>query len=131
MVYIYDMKICILFTVMACPFLISAQTTSKVMEKNQQMLSCKLTSAELQLRKKTVLASLRAKMISKSDKANGFEYQFTSDDSMLDELLLFIKTERQCCDFFDFAIRIEGEAALLSISGPEGSKEFLRTELEL
>jgi hypothetical protein len=43
----------------------------------------------------------------------------------------FIKSERQCCDFFDFAIRIKAGFAWLDITGPKGAKEFITTEMEL
>jgi len=50
---------------------------------------------------------------------------------MLDQLNEFIKSERLCCDFFDFTISIKKETVWLLISGPEGAKDFIRKELEL
>lgn len=88
----------------------------------------------MQERKKTILAELKSKMISKKELDNGFDYQFISDDAMLDLLIEFIKTERKCCVFFDFGLQIEGGEsgfAWLSITGPAGAKDFVRSELEL
>ncbi|MDR2272066.1 MAG: hypothetical protein LBF27_14265 [Sphingobacterium sp.] len=95
-------------------------------------LACKLTSPELQKRKETVIASLKKQVIKKNEIENGYTFEFEGDDKIIDELTEFIKTERLCCDFFDFEIKVSGDrsAALLSITGPEGVKEFINSELE-
>lgn len=100
---------------------------------SKQVLACKLTSPEMQERKATVIASLRKKIIEKKEISNGFSYKFKGTDEVLDELSAFIKTERLCCDFFDFTIKANGDASYswLTISGPKGAKEFIKTELEL
>lgn len=40
---------------------------------------------------------------------NGYAYKFTGSDKMVDELTAFIKTERQCCDFFTFNLSVTGD----------------------
>jgi len=95
------------------------------------MLTCKLTSPELRNRKEQVIAVLRSKVLDKREVDSGYEYQFESTDEMLDQLTASIKSERLCCDFFDFTISLKGETVWLAITGPEGTKEFIRTELEL
>lgn len=52
---------------------------------------------------------------------------------MLDKLVSFIKSERQCCNFFHFGLDIlnEKDFIMLEISGPEGAKEFIKAELGL
>jgi len=64
---------------------------------------------------------------------NGYAYKFVGSDKTVDELTNFIKTERQCCDFFTFNLSITGDktVAWLEIVGPKGSKEFIKTELDL
>ncbi|MEO5893117.1 MAG: hypothetical protein ABIQ31_22900 [Ferruginibacter sp.] len=93
-------------------------------------LSCKLTNPELQERKKTIIAILQKNIIAKKELENGFAFKFLGTDKMLDELTDFIKTERTCCDFFNFHLSISGdkEEAWLEITGPEGSKDFITTE---
>ena len=95
------------------------------------MLTCKLTSPELQTRKMQVIAALKSKVLVSREVHNGYEYKFESTDKMLDQLTEFIKSERLCCDFFDFTISIKKETVWLLISGPEGAKDFIRKELEL
>ena len=99
----------------------------------QKLLTCKLTSPEMQQRKATVFASLKKKIIFKKELPNGLSYQFKGTDANIDELASFIKTERLCCDFFDFSltVKVNGTSALLTITGPKGAKDFIKTELDL
>jgi hypothetical protein len=95
--------------------------------------TCKLTSPELQRRKATVLASIRSKILEKKELPDGYTYKFKGTDAILDELSTFIKTERLCCDFFDYSLKVDGDGAetWLVISGPAGVKDFIKSELEL
>lgn len=95
-------------------------------------LSCKLTTPELRKRKETVIASLKRKVVEKKELENGYSYKFAGSDVVADELLEFIKTERVCCDFFDFNLSIKGDTSstLLTITGSKEAKSFLTTELE-
>lgn len=101
--------------------------------KENDALTCKLTPKELQERKATVLESLRKQVIEKKELASGYSYKFDNSDKMLDELTEFIKTERQCCDFFDFALSIISDENViwLSLTGPKNAKEFIKAELNL
>jgi hypothetical protein len=96
-------------------------------------LSCKLTTPELQARKKTVLESLRKQMLEKKELKDGYAFKFPGSDKMVDELIEFIKTERECCDFFTFNLSISGDKTIawLELTGVEGAKDFIKTELEL
>ncbi|ANH81734.1 hypothetical protein A8C56_12765 [Niabella ginsenosidivorans] len=99
----------------------------------EKKISCKLTDAEMRKRKATVIASLKKQVIERKELENGFYYQFPGTDRIIDELAAFIKTERLCCDFFDFDLSVKGDAsrALLRITGPQGTKSFITTELDL
>ena len=99
----------------------------------QGSLSCKLTSPELQKRKATVIASLKEQILERKELENGYSFKFADTDSILDELTEFVKTERQCCDFFEFGLSVKGNTSSiwLTITGPEGTKEFITAEMEL
>lgn len=101
--------------------------------KNETVLACKLTSPELRKRKETILASLRKQVVKKKELPNGYAFTFVGTDKMIDELTEFVKTERQCCDFFTFGITVKGDKSetVLEITGVEGTKEFITSELEL
>lgn len=108
----------------------NAQATKNKKEMKKD-LACKLTSKELRERKATVIKSLKSQLIEKQELSNGYKYRFAGTDKMIDELAEFVKTERACCDFFTFTLSFEAESAFLEITGPEGTKEFIKTELEL
>jgi hypothetical protein len=102
-------------------------------KNNSTNFSCKLTSAEIQKRRATVLESLRKQILDKKEIANGYAFKFIGTDKMLDELTAFIKTERECCDFFTFNLSIGGDKKeiWLELTGAKEVKEFIKTELEL
>lgn len=99
----------------------------------QAALSCKLEARELRERKATVIASLRRQMTGRRELKRGFVYHFGGSDESIGELTEFIKTERRCCGFFTFDLRVRGEGSdvELRITGPQGAKEFLTSELNL
>lgn len=110
----------------------NCEATCEAKSKNTSM-SCKLTTTELQERKATIIAKLKKSMIDKKELVNGYAYKFKGDDAMVDQLADFIKTERECCDFFTFNISVSGDKseAWLELKGSEGAKEFIVSELEL
>lgn len=93
---------------------------------------CKLTSPELQQRKATVITSLKKKILETKELENGYAYKFHGTDQMIGELTTFIKTERECCDFFTFTIVVAGDKSTvwLELTGEEGVKDFIKSELE-
>ena len=106
----------------------------ELISQDSKTMACKLTTPELRKRKETVIASLKKQVIEKKELANGFSFRFISSDAMVDELAEFIKTERLCCDFFNFNLAVSGrpnEPLWLTITGPEGVKGFIVTEVGL
>jgi hypothetical protein len=112
---------------------LKAQQSKPIMNASSTELKvvCKLTTPELQKRKATVIAELKSLVLSRQELVNGYSYKFEATDKILDKLILFIKTERQCCDFFTFQLTVEEDNALFTITGPEGAKEFLKEEVDL
>jgi hypothetical protein len=98
-------------------------------EKKKEV-SCKLTSPELRKRKEEVIAVLKTKVLDKQELAEGYKYKFEATDNMLDQLTSFLKSERACCDFFDFNLALSDKIVWLSITGPDGAKEFIKTEMD-
>ena len=101
------------------------------METETKSITCKLTTPELQKRKVTVIAELKEMVVNRRELDSGFSYAFDGKDETLDKISDFIKTERMCCDFFTFELTVEENAAVLNITGPEGAKEFLKSEVDL
>lgn len=94
--------------------------------------ACKLTTPELRKRKDEVIEILRKKVLEKKELDNGYSYKFSGEDEMFDAITSFVKSERQCCDFFDFKVSVTNDSFIwLEISGSNGVKEFIAAELEM
>ena len=62
---------------------------------------------------------------------DGFAFRFPSDPAVIVNLAEWITLERRCCSFFNFALGVEPDdgPVWLSLTGGEGVKEFLQTEI--
>ena len=109
----------------------NATTTAMNESIKKKPITCKLTTPELQKRKTEVLASLKAKVLKTEELPNGYSYLFFSTDKNIDEITAFIKTERTCCDFFGFKISIQDNDLWLTITGEDGTKDFITGEMGL
>ncbi len=142
--YYYKVFSILILTVVSCNDCKNSKVTNK--DKSSSICSdnckaksdtgamaCKLTSAELRQRKETVLASLKNQIVEKKELKDGYAFKFNGSDTMLDELTEFIKTERECCNFFTFNLSISGNKseAWLELTGAEGAKDFISSELGL
>jgi hypothetical protein len=96
-------------------------------------IACKLTTPEFRKRKATIIAALKAEVLEKRELANGYAYRFAGTDMMLDNLVAFIKSERECCDFLTFHLSLSGDKkeTWLELTGPGKVKDFILSELEL
>jgi hypothetical protein len=74
---------------------------------------------------------LKAKIFGKKEVSNGYRYRLAASDTITDELVSFIKTEKQCFDFFGFSLSFVGDDTWLTITGPNSAKEFIKDELDL
>ena len=100
--------------------------------ENTQGFSCALTTPELQERKATIIKDLKSLLVEKEELSDGYIYKFESSDENIYILTEFVKTERQCCSFFNFNLEIQNNhLAQLKITGKPGAKEFLEPELQL
>jgi hypothetical protein len=63
----------------------------------------------------------------------GYELQFSPSDISIYELADWVAAEGKCCPFFDFHIDLEREGGLLCLrlTGPEGIKQFIRSEFQV
>ncbi len=91
-------------------------------------VSCTLTSAELQERRRTILEKVRQAVSEVRELENGYAYSFSADGDWLEKLASLIDLERQCCPFLRFQLTVEagGGRLWLEMTGPEGTKEFLQ-----
>jgi hypothetical protein len=74
---------------------------------------------------------LRARQKSIRELQDGFEFEFPSDIETFHLIAEWVAGERLCCPFFDIVIHVErgGGGLWLRLTGGEGLKQFIRTEL--
>lgn len=95
-------------------------------------LSCKLSAPELRKRKEAIISQLKTLVLEKQALPHGYKYRFHYTDATLDIVTSFIKSERTCCSFFNFTLQINNDQTIwLELSGPEGAKAFIQSELEM
>ena len=63
----------------------------------------------------------------------GYEFQYSPSETSVEEVADWVVAEGKCCPFLDFHIDLEREGSLicLRLTGPEGTKQFIRTEFHL
>lgn len=101
------------------------------MDFKSTSLTCKLTTPELQKRRETVIRNIKELALRQQEMREGLRLTFAASDEVVDTVLVFIKTERLCCDFLDFQLSVHKSEAVLEITGPSGTGEFLKHELGL
>jgi hypothetical protein len=110
-----------------------AQQNQSTMEnlRKRTTLTCKLTTPELQKRRLTVIAELKNLVKERKEGSDAVHYKFEMNNKNMDLVANFIKSERLCCDFFDFnlEVRSDSEFMWLVLSGPEGVTDFIREEI--
>lgn len=111
-----------------------AQDATTKSPKNAVVFACnmKAMSPEARKRQSEILSpALRSSKLSLKELSDGYEFKFPSDAKTYQMVAEWIGNERLCCPFFDFDLRV-GKASdpmSLSISGPEGVKQFIQAEL--
>lgn len=102
---------------------------------DQSALACDLTvlNPEQRERYQHVREQLRESQQEIRAVANGYAFRYPLDDSVLPLLVEFMDLEGRCCPFLNFALDVKTECgpAWLTLTGPDGVKEFLRAEMSI
>ena len=96
-------------------------------------VACSLPAPELREREATVLAKIRARVQEVKDLDSGYALRFDPEEALLADLATLIDLERQCCPFLRFGLEVlpANGPIWLELTGPEGTRELLRTVLNL
>ena len=72
-------------------------------------------------------------MKKKKELKDGYAYKFAGSDDIVTKLNEFIKTEKKCCDFFAFSLRVSSDksTAWLEIADEKGVKDSIKTEIQM
>lgn len=95
-------------------------------------IACLLDEAELRERRAAVRHALEtAPLEHRTELPDGYLFRFAPEPGLIERLATFVELERACCPFLTFAIEVSenhGPVAL-RLTGPAGTKEFLRGTL--
>lgn len=92
-------------------------------------IACKVVISENQKNSVGRVTQFLAKLTNPVETAQGYRFQLPADD--VGEVGAWIAEERVCCSFFDFDLRLKAGADQmeLTLSGGEGVKEFIASEV--
>ena len=91
-------------------------------------LSCSLTEEELRIREATLMAQFKSAVRSIEELPDGYAFHLPGENKCLAIVSDLIELERECCPFLKFELTAEPKmgALVLRITGPAGTKEFLK-----
>ena len=92
-------------------------------------IACRLSAEELRCAATELLPGLIRDARGVEPTASGLRLTFDAVDGLGARIAGVVERERRCCPFLDFVIEIPAgaETVTLVVSGPEGTREFLRT----
>ena len=94
-------------------------------------IACSLTTAELRDREATLLAQFKSAVVGSEELQDGYIFRLTDDDESIQVVANLIIAERECCPFlaFNLVARPNRGPVIVRVTGPAGTKEFLRSIL--
>ena len=104
-------------------------------KKDESPIMCVLGALDAKQleRHKELRQQLREKTQEVRELADGYALRLPAENGMILSVAEFITLERLCCPFFSFGLEVgRDEGALwLKLTGREGVKEFLKSQLEV
>ncbi|MEP6570286.1 MAG: hypothetical protein ABJC10_10980 [Acidobacteriota bacterium] len=93
------------------------------------LIACQLTDPDFQRRRSELLDIFKSALLETKELDAGYAYRFPSAGTWIAELAQLITFERACCPFLRFNMRLEpaNGPLWLELTGPEGTKDFLRS----
>ena len=90
-------------------------------------------TAEQRARRQILARQMHATTKEIQELPDGYAFRFSAEPELCLALAEFMTLERLCCPFFTFSLELahEGGPLWLRLTGREGVKQFLRTELDL
>ncbi len=88
------------------------------------LVACTLTDAARRDRREEISSTLTASIIDVRETTDAFELGFPSE--AIEIVRAFVDFERRCCRFLAFKIDDRDDQTWLRLSGPQGTKEYIR-----
>ena len=94
-------------------------------------IACCSTSAEPGERAVTLLAQFRSAVIGTEELQDGYAFRVPGDGKWITIIAKMIVAERECCLFltFEFVAQPSMGPVIVRVTGPTGTKDFLKTVL--
>jgi hypothetical protein len=94
-------------------------------------VACSLTTVEFRDREATLLQKFRSAVAEIEELQDGYAFRLTGDGQCIGLIAELMVAERQCCPFLTFELVAlpQTGALIVRLTGPAGTKEFLRTLL--
>jgi hypothetical protein len=90
---------------------------------------CTLSDAEMREREASLIARFKSGIVTAEELADGYCFRLKGGKESFSLTCELIAAERECCRFLTFELRAEPQLGPLTlrITGPDGTKEFLRS----
>jgi hypothetical protein len=94
-------------------------------------VACCLSDAELRKREATLLAQFKSALIATEELPDGYAFRGPGSKQWIAVVAQLIVAERECCPFLTFELTAQPNMGpiIVRITGPTGTKEFLRAIL--
>lgn len=94
-------------------------------------IACSLTTAELRDREATLLAQFKSAVVETEELQDGYTFRLLEDCESIQVVASLIMAERECCPFLAFNLVAQPNKGpvIVRVTGPTGTKEFLRSIL--
>lgn len=94
---------------------------------------CDLTPEAVRARRAGLLPGLAARAHSRAEIPHGYRLTFVASSDTLRAIVAVLDAERQCCRWLQFQLTVEPDNGpmVLTLSGPEGARDFLAALFDL
>jgi hypothetical protein len=75
------------------------------------------------------IPALRPRIRRVEELPDGYEFELSGDEATVALAADWAEGERRCCPFFEIGLDHEGGSLWLRLTGAEGAKSFIRSEL--
>jgi hypothetical protein len=95
-------------------------------------IMCDLTPETVQARRVGLLPALVSRAERREETEDGYRLTFRASSDALRAIADVVDAERQCCRWLHFQVTVtpDGGPIVLTLSGPEGAREFLMALFE-
>jgi hypothetical protein len=92
-------------------------------------IACRLSDPEFRPREATILAQFKSAVIATEQLPDGYAFRVPGDKKGMALVCELIVAERECCPFLTFELAAQPNMGplIVRVTGPAGTKDFLKT----